>query len=369
MQDYNDFDDEDFEDFEDSTEESYPDYFYAWDDALSKKQNPPYMDADDIGEIIEIYLSETEIDKAKQTIQQGLKWHPDNKDLVYDILAYLNDFELWNDLLSLSEQYKDFPELWSDGHRLTALLHLGMEEDAFLFFQKMKRKYEKSADELSIMYQAMAEALLEMDLYDASVGVMDEAIEVLGVHVDFYWLQLQAYVSVESKEKVLEIAGKIEQINPLDGETWYRLGSVYIEMEEPEKAIDAFEFAESLGYTRQSNYLGMVTAYEKNGNPLKALEKLKEYLALYPENYMAYILAANICADMKMWESAIKYVDDALKLVPDFDSLYLYKSNFFINLGERKKAMSTLEEGIRQTDDKQGDLKKELEKLQSESLK
>ena len=366
MLDINNFDFDFEDDFDDHLQEPYPDYFYEWDEALSDNQNIRFFDADELSEIIEIYFYEGHIKKAKQTIQQALKFHPDNEDLLYDILLMLNDYELWNDLLELAERYKDMPEVWADGHKIEALLHLGMEEDAFLFFRTIKRKYEKDNEQFAVVYEAMGEALQEMDLYEASANVIEEAINRLGPSLEFYWLQLQACLSMKANAKALEIAGKIEQIDPMDGETWHRLGNVYLDLEETEKAIDAFEFAESLGHKTKSNYLWLVTAYEKNGNLLKALEKTKEYLYLYSDNYMVYILAANICSEMKMWEEALTYIDAALEIVPDLDSLYLYKSNFFIHLGEQKKAMSALEEGIRQTEDKQGDLKKELEKLHTQ---
>jgi tetratricopeptide (TPR) repeat protein len=362
---YNSFDEEPYE----SPQEPYPDYFYDWDESLTKNGSPRFLEDEEFYEIIEIYLEEGEFKKAKQTIQYALKLHPENEDLVYDILLLLSDFELWNDLLVLSEKYQDLLGVWAEGHKLTALLHLGMEEDAFLFFRKVKNQYdkEKEKEDITVLYQAMGEALQEADLFDASVILIEEAISILGADVDFYWLQLQAYLSLEVKEKALDIANKIEQINPMDGENWHRLGSVYIDLDEMEKAIDAFEFAESLDYRKKSNYLGLITAYEKNGNHLKALEKTKDFLYLYPESYMINILAANICSEMEMWEEALFYVDAALEIVPELDALYLYKSAFFLNLGEKKKAILTLEEGIKQTRDVRGDLKKELERLHNEN--
>jgi tetratricopeptide (TPR) repeat protein len=359
---YNNFDNDPYE----SPQEPYPDYFYEWDELLTKNLSLRYMDAEELSEIIEIYLNEDEIKKAKQTIQYALKLYPGDEDLIYDILLLLNDYELWNDLLILAEQYRDMPDVWANGHKITALLHLGMEEDAFLFFRKMKNKYEKEKESLSLIYQAMGEALQEVDLFEASINVVEEAIAIMGPDVDFYWLQLQSFLSLEHKEKALNMAGKIEQINPLDGESWHRLGKIYLDLHETEKAIDAFEFAESLEYKNRDNLLNMIAAYEQNGNHLKALEKVKEYLYLYPENYMINILAANICSELELWEEALTYVDAALKVVPEMDSLYLYKSNFFLNLGEQKKAMLALEEGIKQTNDTEGDLKKELERLHNQ---
>jgi tetratricopeptide (TPR) repeat protein len=84
---------------------------------------------------------------------------------------------------------------------------------------------------------------------------------------------------------------------------------------------------------------------------------------------MVYILAANICSELGLWREALEYVDSALNIVPDLDSLYLYKSRFLVHLGEQKNAIYALEEGIRLTKDKQGDLKKELDKLHNENSK
>jgi tetratricopeptide (TPR) repeat protein len=358
----------DFEnfDFEDFPEEPYPDYFYEWDEALSTTKNLRFLEEEELADIIEIYLSEGEIEKARQTIEYALKFHPDDEDMIYDILLLLNDFELWNDLLAMTEQYSDISEVWVDGHKIAALFHLGMEEYAFLFFRKIRQKYENDTEQLSFIYQVLAESLQEMDLYDASLNVVHEAIQLLGDSSDFYWLQLEAYLSTGTKKQVLDMAAQIEQVDPMDGETWHRLGIVYFGLEEIEKAIDAFEFAESLGQKTQSNYLGLIAAYEKNENLLKALEKAKDYVYLYPDSYMVYALAASICSVLNFWEEALDYINTALKMAPYMDVLYLHKSRFLLHLGEQKRAVSALEEGIRQTQDKQGELKKELDKLHSE---
>jgi tetratricopeptide (TPR) repeat protein len=358
------YDDEDFEnDSYESLHEPYPDFFYEWDEALTSQTALHFLDVEELSEIIEIYLDENEFPKAKQTICHALKIYPDNTDLVYDILLHLNESELWNDLLDYSELYLDQQGLWAEGNKLTALLHLGMEEDAFLFFRKLNNKYKKEKEKLALIYVAMTEALQEVDLFESSIHIIEEVLQLTEPDVYYYWLLLQGYLALELKDKSMETAEIIERMNPLDSEMWYHLGRVYIDLQETEKAIDAFEFAESLGYKKQKNFLYLITDYAGNGNHFKALEKAKDLLFLYPDNYMANIFAANICSEMEMWEEALSYVDAALKKAPDIDSLYLYKSSFFLNLGEQKKAMLALEEGIRQTNDTEGDLKKELDRL------
>jgi tetratricopeptide (TPR) repeat protein len=353
---------------EDGEEISYPDFFYQWDEDFENGISPKYYESEELNEIIEIYLTENEYTKAKMAIDHALKVYPDNEDMIYDILLVLNDFEKWNDLLVLSEKYENLPEVWPNGHRLAAFLHLGMEEDAFHFFCKMKTKYADDKEDLLIIYQAMGEALHEMDLYEASIEIINEVFEQLQLseeneYIDLYWLQLHNYLLLDEKEKVFEYGEIISRLNPFDSNTWHRLGIAYKDANDLERAIDAFEFAKNLGYTEKENLIHLIQTYEQNGNYSKALENATEYLHFYPNSYLINIVASNICSQMEMWKEAIRFLDNAIKIEPLMDSLYLYKSNYFLNLGEQKKAKQALREGIKNTQDPEKDLGKELKRL------
>jgi tetratricopeptide (TPR) repeat protein len=351
--------------FEENEEVSYPDFFYKWDEDFEKGQSPGFYEPEELCEIIEIYMLENEYPKAKKTITYALKIYPENEDMVYDILLTLNDFEKWNDLLALSEKYKDLGEVWPDGHHLAALLHLGMEENAFFFFRKIKTKYATNKDDLLILYQIMAESLHEMNLYEASINIIDEAFKLFGEEEDmeFYWLQLYNYLYIGENEKMIEYGEIISKADVFNGVTWHRLGVAYQEAGELEKAIDAFEFAKGLNYNEKENLLHLIQTYEQNGSYAKALENAVEYLHLFPDSYLINIVASNICSQMEMWSEAICFLDNAIKIIPSEDSLYLYKSSYFLNLGEERKAKQTLKEGIKNTQDPGKDLGKELKRL------
>lgn len=350
--------------YQEDSQEPYPDFFEEWDDALSGNRSPRFLDGEELCEIVEIYLEEGEDEKARKTIHYALTFHPDDLDMISDILLVLNDFELWEDLLHLTDQYIDKGDVWVDGHRLSALLHLGMEEDAFLCFQQLKKKHKSDKEDLEIIYQAMGEALVEVGLFDGTLDVMEEAIRLMGDQVDFYWLQLRALVYMENRELALSIASIIEKLSPMDGESWHRLGLIYSEnLEEPEKAIDAFEFAESLNYNDPDNHLKLIDLYEKYGIYHRALDKVKSYIHLYGETSIINLLAAGICSQAEWWNEALRYVNAALRLEPDTSILYLYKSNFLYMLGEPQKAIWALEEGLQRTEDGENELKAELEKL------
>jgi tetratricopeptide (TPR) repeat protein len=174
---------------------------------------------------------------------------------------------------------------------------------------------------------------------------------------------MQCYVSLDCKKEVIELAEVIHNLNPLDSTTWYNLGLSFQDVGDREKAIEAFEYAQSLGHDPEEVLMNLIFVYDKNKNFNKALEKAKEYLDLFPQSYIINIMAAKFNSLVGDWRGALKYIDEALKLTPYIESLYLYKSNFLLQLEEYKKAKLALIEGLEKTKDSQGYLSKKLSKL------
>jgi tetratricopeptide (TPR) repeat protein len=344
----------------------YSEPFTQWDEERMAGTPHGYFDPDDLGDILEVYLSMEEVDEGRKVLEYALKMHPDNEDMVCDMMETLNEYERWNDLLALTEKYKKKKWVWVDAQRITALLHVGMEDEAFVCLKLAKEKYAGDTDDMLILHQAAATALNDVDLYISAVKVINEVIEEAasaGKIEEFLWLQVQSFFSLNDKENTLQICEQILHNKPMDADTWNRLGQVYKDLNEKEKAIEAFEFAASLGNDDLSDDLNLIYAYKENGNYLKALEKIDEYLEYSPEEYVVNILAASIAVEIEDWERAIKHTDNALKIDPNSPFLYIYKCRSLLQLGEIKKAINTLEEGLRITGDETGDIRLELREL------
>ncbi|MDL2257393.1 hypothetical protein LJC06_04225, partial [Bacteroidales bacterium OttesenSCG-928-I14] len=247
---------------EENKDNNYPDYFYLWDDALSENTTHDSLEPEELKDIINIYFSEEELEKARITIDYTLSTYQDEEDILYDIMVILSDYEKWNDLLKLAEQLKDRNEFWVDAHKIEALLHLSMEEEAFQTFQTAKTKYAKETESMSILYLAMGESLLEMDLFESCIDVISEAIDKFGPQIDFYWLQIEANATINDIEEVYSLAEKISELIPFDASSWQRLGLIYKQINDTSKAIEAFEFARNLEYEdKQRNLLELIFAY------------------------------------------------------------------------------------------------------------
>ncbi|MDL2243237.1 tetratricopeptide repeat protein [Bacteroidales bacterium OttesenSCG-928-J19] len=352
---------------EESRREPYPDYFYVWDKQLSENRIPGFFEVEELKDIIEIYLQQDELTKARQSIRIVLDKYGEDEDVLYDIFVLLSDFELWNDLLSLSKDLGKKQAFWIDGHKIEALFHLGMEEEAFQAFRQAKKRYAEDREALFILYRAVGESLIDIDLFEGAALVVEEGIDLLGDDIEFTWLQLESHVALADTEEVLKLGKKITNAAPFDSFSWHRLGLCYMEVKEYEKAIEAFEFAEDLNFPeKKKNLLKLIKAYEQNENHAKALDTAKEFLRLYPDAFFVNLTAASLSADMEKWEDAIKYLDEVIKVKPQIHVLYLYKSSYLMNLGEHRKALLILQEGIVKSEDPEGALKDELDRLKGQ---
>lgn len=367
--DFNGFDDDEDDDFEDgyaySNGRPYPDFFYEWDEDMTALRQPSrFFEAEELCNIVCFYANESNEAKLKQTIPLALNFHPNDEELQCEIMDALQDCGLWNDLLDISKPLSCHGNIFADSNVLLSLFHLRMEEVAFMTFIKMKEHY--ADDELlPEVYLAMGDALADIDLYQASIDVCNEAIELFPDSEELYWLNLESYFLLEKNDKALEIADKLSQKNALDAQFWSRLGEVYNRMGEPEHAIEAFQFAESLGFNHNANLLNLVQTYNQSDNYEKALEALEEFRDEQMEATFVPLIAAEMCAKLGQWEKAITYLDKSIAFSPNSELFYHSKAEALIRLKREQEAISVIEEGIRMCNDTDGYLKRILDRFKA----
>lgn len=357
-----------YDDLEDSEELNYPDFYIAWNEALEEGHNPGFLDVDTSIQLLDIYYEEDDKYGLKESIPYILNFHPNNIELVDEILFYLYELEEWIELYRFTEKFMNLKETaYPKIYHLASMFHLGMEEEAFLSFLQLKKEYKNELDNLSLAYLIMGNSLNEIQHYEAAIQISEEAIKNLGKKAEFYWIQFAAYIFLEDKEKATLIAEIIEKISPLDKNSWIELGKGYIELKKYDKAMEAFEFAITLGSKKMDIFMNLSRLYEANGNDLKALELVKSAIEIKPDFVEALLLACSIATKLKMFDEAFSYINKALQIEPEIkDMLFLYKSDIFFELGEYKKALLTLEEGIRETGDIRGILETQITNIRKQ---
>ncbi|MDH8700814.1 tetratricopeptide (TPR) repeat protein [Dysgonomonadaceae bacterium PH5-43] len=353
------------EDKFDLPEDSYSPYFKDWDNALKQNKSPKFLEVEDIEGIFEEYLEESDIDSFRASVKYALAFHPNNEELIIDIMAYMEELSLWKDLYNFAIQYDDIEDaIYPRTSRLKALLHMGLEEDAFGYFQELKKIYSERG-ELSMIYVAMSEALNSMRLNDAAIKVIKEATSKVGDFLYLNWIELRAYADINDKENALALADRMEKKMSLSYECWEDLAIIFLDLEEYERAIESMEYAKTLGAKSLDLYTALIECYTKNNNPLKALEIAKECIEIYPDTLEVIPIAIVIAIQIEAWDEVFMLIDKIIGIEPS-EEIYLCKSDVFIKFGEYKKAIQTLQEGLIALEGDNESIKKQLAELTSQ---
>ena len=77
---------------------------------------------------------------------------------------------------------------------------------------------------------------------------------------------------------------KCRELDPGDERVYYVLGSAYFELNQPEKAIQAYEKFQSIYKGTDSGYREIARYYLENNNQEKAIEYIKKSLEIQPES-------------------------------------------------------------------------------------
>lgn len=135
-------------------------------------------------------------------------------------------------------------------------------------------------------------------------------------------------------DKALKSLKRVVKNNKLDGEAWYYLGVVYLQLSDFKKAADAFkkaiEVRPDLAALAQAGYAYALVLRNRLEEATAAANKALE---IDPANIEALYTLAIVDLRKGAKLEAIKKADSIIALKPDFAAAYLLKSHAFVGLG------------------------------------
>lgn len=134
--------------------------------------------------------------------------------------------------------------------------------------------------------------------------------------------------------KALDVLKKAVRENETDGEAWYYLGVVYLQLSDFKKAADAFKKATELRPDLAAQaQAGYAYALVLRNNLDSAAVAANKALEIDPTNIEALYTLAIVDFRKGAKQEAITKADTIIALKPDFAAAYLLKSQAFVSLG------------------------------------
>ena len=191
----------------------------------------------------------------------------------------------------------------------------------------------KINDAVTTYYEAYKKSL-EVDAKhdyatESNNGMESASKEFYNKALDFYNAKeyeksLDAFLM---RLKIYDVCRKYNSAAPIDTSTTYNIASTADKIGKTEIAIQHYEKLVQLNY--KDAYSLLATDYAKMKDTAKALATLEAGSALYPTDASIIYGFINIYAASLQFEKAISKINDAIKLKPENEMLYIILGNAY----------------------------------------
>lgn len=334
-----------------------------------------WLDVEDLLVVADYYLEVHDEEGLEAAIRLGEQLYPDNTDIrlrrthLYGIQGYLSQA-----LRLLKELEKSEPNNTDVCYSLGTLFSaMGKGKESIDYFLKAAADgydlgmiYGNIGDE----YDKLRNTVQAVHYYRKAIAHNPDEERSL-YHLSGIWVSQGRYTQSERF-----FSHHVEE-HPYSKVGWYCLGDTYLELDLPEKAVDAFEYALAIDKTYYNAYIHLFYAYNNMGNQTEAIRVLHESLdyaddrsfVLYsigcvyletgnyhtasvyfrdaikedPAHYGAWRDLGYCSEQMGYLDEAAGYYNRAISLNPDDDYSWLCLADLYINQQRFTEASSLLE--------------------------
>jgi tetratricopeptide (TPR) repeat protein len=158
----------------------------------------------------------------------------------------------------------------------------------------------------------------------------------------YYRPQLRGAGPSEGIQKAIQELEKLSELSPADERVYYALGGAYFELDEPEKAIQAYEKFQSLSTGIDNGYREIARYYDKNGNFEKAAEYLAKGLKAQPDSIESLNMLGGVLAKLSKNKEAISIYKKLQELTGGHQAVSRQLASVLIENGDFAEAYDVL---------------------------
>lgn len=260
-----------------------------------------------------------------------------------DYSGAISDFNEANRITPLSGEYGLSRTYALKGDASTALYHLGLsmnspfkkaEKEIMLdhSFNSLENRAEWRQFWKKEWYSISEQSISEIEYYVSS-GKTDESKEALNELKKNYdndedVVYAEALVN-QASGKNQEVVKALSGLNTTNDKNLKVLAKAQLALNDPSGASSTYTQLLNSGVADADLYLKRADCYRKTGESDKAMDDIKKYLEIYPDNNDALSLAGKI--EVKSGDNlqALEYFSKNLKLHPNDPQVYLDRANSY----------------------------------------
>ncbi len=277
-------------------------------------------------------LMSERLDEGEKLCQEGLKYSPENLDLLYTLGGIYFKQKRYDDAINMYREFLRQREIAEksplnlDAPIVDAWSFQGIVKNNIGLCYRLLGDYQKAIDYLKNVitqdnqclnfYKSLSLCYLETEDFLRASSTLERAVEA-GIADDLTFVKLgdlhQRENGFDEAMKRYETAIKMNPDNPDAYNSW---GYIHLTKGETESADSKFKKALELDPRHEWARLNLVKLKLHQGVDQEALEEIDKLVSLGPESAEVYRETSNICVRLENYEKAIDLYEECIRRDP-----------------------------------------------------
>ena len=306
----------------------------------------PYLEADELTDIAEYYMTGKQDAKANQAIQAAINMHPGSVDPQIFLARQKMFYGQLEEARAIVDDITEQQDCEVIYLRAELLIREGLESEASTYLQEQMDMMQDSLD--NYLYDCIA-IFMDYDEWELAKEWMERLREAFPNHPQLPIMEADILMGLDDYKKALTILLKIVDNEPYNSEAWNLLAETYIALDKYSDAVEAADYALAINPQDNNALLMKANAYMNGNETDSAIEYYKRYLEAQPDDYSVHISLATCYAEEERYKEVLPLLEKAeqyARKLPDKEAdlpqIFLMRAFALCHLKRMKEAFAAL---------------------------
>ena len=329
---------------------------HRYEKAISEGQTP-YMEADELTDIAEYYMTGKQDAKANQAIKAAIDMHPDSVDPQIFLARQKMFYGQLDEARSIIDAITEQDDLEVIYIRAELFIKEGHPDKASDF---LLRQMETMQDSLDTYLYDCVSIFMDYDQWELAQDWLEQLKDTYPGHPRVPIMEAEIEMGLDDYEDAYTLLKEILDEEPYDLEAWNLLAETCVALEQFPEAIEAADYALAINPLDSNALLMKANAYMHEGPMTEAIEHYKKYLEAQPNDLSVQIsLALCYCTEerfkevLPLLEKAEQYARKLPDREADLSQVLQLKAFALSRLDRISEAIALVEEAREYSDESQ----------------
>ena len=280
---------------------------HRYEKAIAEGQTP-YMEADELTDIAEYYMTGKQDAKANQAIKAAIDMHPDSVDPQIFLARqrlYYGQLDEARDIIDAITEQDDQEVIYIRAELLIKEGHADKASD-FLLLQM-----DAMQDCLDTYLYDCVSIFMDYDKWELAGQWLEHLKSAYPTHPRGPIMEAEIDMGLDDYEDAYTLLKEILEKEPYDSEAWNLLAETCIALEKFTEALEAADFALAINPKDSNAVLMKANAFMQADKMPEAIEHYKKYLISRPDDFRVQISLAICLSSEERYKEVLSVLSQA----------------------------------------------------------